>query len=57
MIIADLFRCADRHAGHISTIDAASDTVIATIPEPNVPFGVAVTPDGSKVDIATPAYR
>ena len=33
----------------VSVIDTATNTVIATIPVGNLPIGVAVTPDGSKV--------
>src|SRR5712671_688732 len=33
----------------VSVIDTATDTVIATIPVDLTPFGVAVSPDGSKV--------
>jgi YVTN family beta-propeller protein len=33
-------------------IDAATNTVSATIPVGDTPFGVAVTPDGSKVYVA-----
>src|SRR6266849_4178391 len=33
----------------VSVIDTATDTVIATIPVGLTPFGVAVSPDGSKV--------
>src|SRR5258708_38882773 len=33
----------------VSVIDTATDTVIATIPVGFTPFGVAVSPDGSKV--------
>src|SRR6266852_2051587 len=33
----------------VSVIDTATDTVIATIPVGLAPFGVAVSPDGSKV--------
>src|SRR5258708_10073313 len=35
----------------VSVIDTATDTVIATIPVGLTPFGVAVSPDGSKVYI------
>jgi YVTN family beta-propeller protein len=35
----------------VSVIDTATNTVIATIPVGNYPFGVAVIPDGSKVYI------
>ena len=35
--------------GHVSVIDTATNTVIATIPVGIGPRGVAVTPDGSKV--------
>jgi len=37
----------------VSVIDTATDTVIATIPVGLTPFGVAVSPDGSKVYITT----
>ena len=33
----------------VSVIDTATNTVTATIPVGRFPFGVAVTPDGSKV--------
>ena len=33
----------------VSVIDTATNTVTATIPVGDGPFGVAVTPDGSKV--------
>ena len=33
----------------VSVIDTATNTVIATIPVGSTPYGVAVTPDGSKV--------
>ena len=36
----------------VSVIDTATNTVIATIPVGSSPFGVAVTPDGSKVYVA-----
>src|SRR5262245_26898215 len=36
----------------VSVIDTATDTVIATIPVGPSPFGVAVSPDGSKVYVA-----
>jgi len=34
--------------GTVSVIDAATNTVVATIPVGNEPFGVAVTPDGTQ---------
>jgi YVTN family beta-propeller protein len=37
----------------VSVIDTASNTVTATIPVGINPFGVAVTPDGSKVYVAS----
>jgi YVTN family beta-propeller protein len=39
----------------VSVIDTATDTVIATIPVSLHPFGVAVSPDGSKVYVTTPS--
>ena len=36
----------------VSVIDTATNTVVSTIPVGTTPFGVAVTPDGSKVYIA-----
>jgi YVTN family beta-propeller protein len=36
----------------VSVIDTATDTIIATIPVGLNPFGVAVSPDGSKVYVA-----
>src|SRR5258706_12629442 len=36
----------------VSVMDTGTDTVIATIPVGVTPFGVAVTPDGSKVYVA-----
>ena len=36
----------------VSVIDTATNTVIATIPVGDNPFGVAVSPDGSKVYVA-----
>jgi YVTN family beta-propeller protein len=33
----------------VSVIDAATNTVVATIPVGNTPFGVGVSPDGTKV--------
>ena len=36
-------------SGTVSVIDTATDTATATIPVGNLPAGVAVTPDGSKV--------
>ncbi len=36
----------------VSVIDAATNTVVATIPVGNLPDGVAVTPDGTHVYIA-----
>jgi YVTN family beta-propeller protein len=34
---------------NVSVIDTATNTVTATVPAGLLPFGVAVTPDGSKV--------
>jgi YVTN family beta-propeller protein len=39
-------------ANTVVVIDAATNTVIATIPVGPHPFGVAVTPDGSQVYVA-----
>src|SRR5258706_4787745 len=36
----------------VSVMDTGTDTVIATIPVGVTPFGVAVSPDGSKVYVA-----
>ena len=41
----------DLGASAVSVIDTATDTVSATIPVGLGPFGVAVSPDGSKVYI------
>src|SRR5262249_44039721 len=38
--------------GTVSVIDTASNTVTATIPVGIIPYGVAVTPDGSTVYVA-----
>src|SRR5215472_1639850 len=39
-------------ANTVSVIDTTSNTVAATIPVGNNPYGVAVTPDGSTVYVA-----
>src|SRR6266852_4390768 len=39
----------NQNSSTVSVIDTATDTVIATIPVGLNPFGVAVSPDGSKV--------
>ncbi len=41
--------CWIRDAGSVSVINAASNTVIATIPIPREPVGVAVSPNGSRL--------
>jgi YVTN family beta-propeller protein len=41
----------------VSVIDTATDTVIATIPVGDRPYGVAVTPDGSKVYVANQGFN
>ncbi|RPJ72889.1 MAG: YncE family protein, partial [Alphaproteobacteria bacterium] len=45
----------------VSVIDTATDTVTATVPVGTNPFGVAVSPDGSKVYVANsgsdPSYE
>jgi YVTN family beta-propeller protein len=41
----------------VSVIDTATNTVSATIPDGASPFGVAVTPDGSKVYIANSPFN
>ena len=38
--------------GTVSVIDTTTNTVVKTIPVGSKPFGVAVTPDGSKIYIA-----
>ena len=40
---------ADPISNNVSVIDTATNTVVATIPVGTIPFGVAVTPDGTKV--------
>jgi YVTN family beta-propeller protein len=46
-------RCILILCGSVSVIDTATNTVVATIPNVgNLPQGVAVTPDGSKVYVA-----
>ena len=42
----------NQNSNTVSVIDTATDTVIATIPVGLSPFGVAVSPDGSKVYVA-----
>src|SRR5215470_12939312 len=39
----------NQRSNTVSVIDTATDTVSATIPVGLIPFGVAVSPDGSKV--------
>src|SRR5215469_9960765 len=41
----------------LSVIDTTTDVVIATIPVSLLPFGVAVTPDGSKVYITLQVFN
>ena len=41
-----------RLGAHVSVIDTATNTVIATIPVGVAPFGVAVTPDGTRAYVA-----
>ena len=43
----------NQNSGTVSVIDTATDTVIATIPVGPRPFGVAVSPDGSKVYVTS----
>ena len=39
-------------ANTVSAIDTSTNTVIATIPVGNVPYAVAVSPDGSRAYVA-----
>ena len=42
----------DAGSNTVSVIDTATNTVVSTIPVGSIPFGVGVTPDGSKVYVA-----
>ena len=39
----------DHTSNNVSVIDTATNTLVATIPVGTIPFGVAVTPDGTHV--------
>ena len=47
-----IYVVSDLLPGAVWVIDTTMDTVIATIPVGDGPFGVAVTPDGSKIFVA-----
>ena len=40
---------ANGHANSVSVIDAASETLTATIPVGKRPWGIAITPDGRRL--------
>jgi len=40
-----------------SVIDTTTNAVIATVPIGSYPYGVAVTPDGTKVYFASSVYK
>ena len=44
----------NRNSSTVSVLDTTTDAVIATVPVGLGPFGVAVSPDGSKAYITTP---
>ncbi len=46
---------ADPHTSTVSVIDTASNKVVATIPDGVYPWGLAITPDGSRVYVADTA--
>ena len=49
---AQTFAYVTSSSGFVSKIDTASNTVVATIPVGNLPTGLAVTPDGTRVYVA-----
>ncbi len=42
----------NRESGNVSVIDTVNNTVTATVPVKSHPFGIAVSPDGTKVYVA-----
>ncbi|MEU2113529.1 beta-propeller fold lactonase family protein [Streptomyces sp. NPDC019507] len=49
---SDTVSVIDTATNTVSVIDTATNTVTATVPVGNLPFGVAVTPDGTRAYVA-----